>query len=362
MTTKYVTISQTPGLPGKVYYPLVLRSAPIPPLHGNSLLIKISAAALNHRDHFLRQHLYPGTTFGVPLLADGAGIVVDIGTDVSPDWLNRRVIIYPSMGWSSSPYGPEEGGYVRVMGGTRYNARGTLTEYMVIEQDGVELVPPHLSDVEAAALPVTGLTAWRALMTKAGEGMCGPGSQILITGIGGGVALMALLFAVHMGADVWVTSSSREKLDMTMRLGAKGGVNYTKEHWEDRLLDLLPERREFDAVIDGAGGDIVHRAVTLLKAGGRVVTYGMTRAPSLSVPMRVILKNLDICGKALGSRREFAQMVDFVRKKRIVPVISRVVNGIENLHEIEELFDMLRSGSQLGKLVIKLNSEEQCRL
>ena len=76
---------------------------------------------------------------------------------------------------------------------------------------------------------------------------------------------MALLFAVRMGADVWVTSSSREKLHKAMRLGAKERANCTDGHWEDRLLDLMPERREFDAVIGGAGGDIVHRAVTLLK-------------------------------------------------------------------------------------------------
>ena len=98
------------------------------------------------------------------------------------------------------------------------------------------------------------------------------------------------------------------------------------------------------------------------QSGEKVVTYGMTRAPSLSVPMRAILKNFDICGTALGSRREFAQVEDFVRKKQIVTVISRVVSGIKNLDRIDELFDMLRSGTQFGKLVIKPNSEEQCRL
>ncbi|KAI9036915.1 uncharacterized protein KD926_001159 [Aspergillus affinis] len=155
-----------------------------------------------------------------------------------------------------------------------------------------------------------------------------------------------------------------EKLDSAMRLGAKGGVHYMDKNWEDGLLDFLPsKRREFDAVIDGTEGDIVHTAVKLLKAGGIVVIYGMTMAPSLSFPMRAILKNLDIRGTALGSRREFAEMVGFVREKRITPVIfSRVLNGIENVKAIEEQFDILRSGRQFGKLVIKLDAEEHCKL
>ncbi|PLB53496.1 alcohol dehydrogenase [Aspergillus steynii IBT 23096] len=361
MKTQYITISPTPGLRGQVFYPLTLRTAPIPPLQSHSLLIKISAAALNHRDLFLRQHLYPGTTFGVPLLADGAGTVVDIGPQASPGWLGKRVVIYPGAGWSwpSSLEGPEdEAGYVWIIGGTKYNPAGTLSDYMVVDQGEVEPVPGHLSALQAAALPVAGLTAWRALMVKAGVGNCRPGSQILVTGIGGGVALMVLLFAVKMGARVWVTSSRREKVEEAVRLGAMGVVNYREEKWEERILELLPkERRVFDAVVDGAGGNIIDRAVKLLKAGGVVVIYGMTSAPSMSFPMRAVLKNLDIRGSALGSRREFAQMMDFVREKRVVPVIGRVVHGIDNLDAIEELFDIMRSGRQTGKLVISLDPE-----
>lgn len=136
-------------------------------------------------------------------------------------------------------------------------ALGTLQEMVAFPASDVELAPEHLSDAEAAALPLAGLTAWRALSTKSANAE--PGRNILITGIGGGVALMVLMFAVAKGCNVFVTSSSAEKIDRAKSLGAKGGVIYKDEEgWPKTLRKLLPKDRPFlDAVIDGAGGDIV---------------------------------------------------------------------------------------------------------
>jgi NADPH:quinone reductase-like Zn-dependent oxidoreductase len=256
------------GKPGAVYYPLSLREAPIPGLKAREAFIKMTAAALNHRDLFLRQHLYPGTAFNVLLLADGAGIVVAVGALASQRWLHKRVVINPGSGWTESSAGPEElpGGWYRLLGGTKYNDKGTLTEFLAIDEGDIEEAPAHLTDVEAAALPVTGLTAWRALTTKCRDGHSQPGSTILVTGIGGGVALMVLEFAVARGVNVWVTSSSQQKLEKARQMGAKGGVNYREAAWEEKLLTLLPpEKRYFDAIIDGTGGDVVQKGLRLLK-------------------------------------------------------------------------------------------------
>lgn len=261
-------IDGKPGKPGQVYYPLSLRTVPKPSPQGSELLIKLTAASLNHRDLFLRQHLYPGVTFDVPLLADGVGIVVDAGPNVpSPEtWQGKRVILNPGVGWKDSPDGPEEAAGYRIMGGTRVYDKGTLQEYLAIDFSEVEEAPGHLSDAEAAALPLTGLTGWRALITKAGERNSGDGAAVLITGIGGGVALMALRFAVARGAHVFVTSSSQEKIRKAVELGATGGVSYKEEGWEKKLLGLLPAgKKNFDAIIDGAGGDSVEKSVKLLK-------------------------------------------------------------------------------------------------
>jgi NADPH:quinone reductase-like Zn-dependent oxidoreductase len=133
-----------------------------------------------------------------------------------------------------------------------------------VEEDEVELAPEHLTPAEAAALPLTGLTGWRALMSKSGNAE--KGRNILITGIGGGVALNVLQFAVALGANTYVTSGDEEKVEKAKQMGAKGGLSYKVEGWEKDLKKMLPKDRPFiDSIIDGAGGNIVSKAVRLLK-------------------------------------------------------------------------------------------------
>lgn len=235
------------------------------PLTTSQAVITLTAAALNHRDLFIRQHLYPGTTFGVPLLADGVGIVTSTGSSpTAQQWSGKRVLLNPGTGWKDDPSGPEHPKGYAIMGGTKFNPAGTLADVVTLDAAELEECPEHLSDEEAAALPLTGLTAWRAFFTKSGNAV--RGRNIFVTGIGGGVALMVLLFAVAAGCNVWVSSGNQEKIDRAVRLGAKGGVNYKEEGWEKKLRGSLPkERPYFDAIIDGAGGDIVAKGVKLLK-------------------------------------------------------------------------------------------------
>jgi len=230
-------------------------------------------AALNHRDLFIRQHLYPGTTFNVPLLADGCGTVIATGTSpTATPWLYKRVVLNPGSGWASSPDGPEPNpatgapGTYAILGGTKLHPLGTLQELVCIAAAELEEAPEHLSDVEAAALPLTGLTAWRAVVTKAGR-HAGAGCQVLVTGIGGGVALMALAFARARGARVWVSSGEAGKVERARReLGAEGGVVYREVGWERGLAGLLEGGRGgLDVVVDGAGGDVVEKGARLLK-------------------------------------------------------------------------------------------------
>jgi NADPH:quinone reductase-like Zn-dependent oxidoreductase len=239
------------------------------------VVVSLTAAALNHRDLFIRQHLYPGTAFGIPLLADGCGIVTSTGSSpTAKQWLNKRVILNPGTGWKDSPEGPEDPKGYAIMGGTKFNPAGTLQETVLMDVEELEEAPEHLSDAEAAALPLTGLTAWRALFTKSGNAK--PGHNILITGIGGGVALMALSFAVAQGCNVFVTSGNEEKLQKAKALGAAGGVSYKEKDWDKKLLGLLPEGRKWiDAIIDGAGGDVVSKAVKVMKAGHLVLSFSI---------------------------------------------------------------------------------------
>ncbi|KAI1498920.1 hypothetical protein F5X99DRAFT_301096 [Biscogniauxia marginata] len=368
--SRTLTIKKIDGKPGQVYYPLQLTTQPKPVPGPNELLIRMHAAALNHRDLFIRQHLYPGISFSQPLLADGCGTVVAVGAGTpaaaSDRLLGRRVILTPSRGWESSPLGPEEPSRFGVVGAAALHPPGTGTaqDYAVVPLGEVELCPAHLSTAEAAALPLVGLTAWRALVTKgrAADGAAlGPGSNVLVTGVGGGVALAALQFARALGCNAFVTSGSAAKLARatSAELGAVGGVSYRSEGWERALAAQLPGSRPYlDAVIDGAGGDVVTRTVRLLRPGGVVACYGMTIAPRMDWSMQAVMKNIELRGSTMGSRAEFRDMVEFVRQRGIRPVVSRVVRGLDDLEAIDGLFEDMRDGKQFGKLVIEISPED----
>lgn len=207
-------------------------------------------------------------------------------SDLDSKWRGKRVVLVPGVGWDSNPLAPEARGHYKILGGVKGAPCGTLSEYVAVEEKQVVLCPGYLSQSEAAAFPLAGLTAYRALFTKGGVKS---GSKILITGIGGGVGLAALLLAVSAGAEVYVTSSSEQKIERAKKLGAKDGILYTVENWS---RELKKRSGELDVVLDSAGGDIVSQATPLLKQGGTIVTYGMTLGPKTYFTMQAVLKVL----------------------------------------------------------------------
>lgn len=345
---------------------LQLNTIPQPNPGPGQLLVKISAVALNHRDLFIRQHLYPSISFTTPLLSDASGVVVALGgpspSPLAQSLLHRAVLLTPSRGWDADPHGPEDAAKFSVIGASALCPDGTAAEYVVVEEGEVVAMPGHLSVEEGAALPLVGVTAWRAVVGKSGEAE--RGRNILVTGVGGGVALMAVLIAVARGCNVWVTSGEEEKIRRAVEMGAKGGVCYKNKGWERELEGMLPEGRKWlDAVVDGAGGEVVQKTVRLLKVGGVIVVYGMTTGPKLDFTMQAVLKNVEVRGSTMGSRREFAEMVEFVEREKIRPVVSRVVKGLDNLEGIEGLFEDMKKGRQFGKLVVLVDkSPEAARL
>ncbi|KAF7447162.1 Qor NADPH:quinone reductase [Pyrenophora tritici-repentis] len=356
-----ITIRKVDGKPGQVYYPLEKITVPEPTPKDDEAIINLRAAALNHRDLFIRQHLYPGTTFGVPLLADGVGIVTSTGSSpTARAWLNKRVLLNPGTGWKDSPTGPEHPKGYSIMGGTKTNPIGTLQDVCALPVSELEECPSHLSDAEAAALPLTGLTAWRAFKVKSGNAVAG--ADILVTGIGGGVALMVLGFAVQAGCNVWVTSGDEAKIERAVKLGANGGVVYKEKGWEDKLRGMLPEGKKWlDAIIDGAGGEVVKVGSRLLKPGGVISIYGMTISPKMDFLMSAVLRNIEVRGSTMGSRKEFAEMVQFVRDTKMKPVVSRTVHGLD-VDKIDGLFEDMKSASQFGKLVVTLGGGGESKL
>jgi zinc-binding alcohol dehydrogenase/oxidoreductase len=193
-------------------------------------------------------------------------------------------------------------------------------------------------------LPLAGVTAYRAVMTRA---RLTPGEKVLITGVGGGVALFALQFAVAAGAEVVVTSGSVEKLDKAMAMGAMGGANYRDVGFVERLKSLAGA---FDVIVDGAAGDGLNDLMDLAAPGGRVVLYGATRGnPAQVVARRIFWKQLNVLGSTMGSPEDFGSMVKFVTRNGVKPVVDRVFG----LEQGEAAFRWMNEGKQFGKIVVR---------
>ncbi|KAF9437874.1 hypothetical protein BGZ76_010751 [Entomortierella beljakovae] len=328
-----------------VYHGAKIVDLPRPVLEDNQVLLEIDAVSFNHRELWIRKGQYPGIIFGSVFGADGVGRVVEVKGGSSKFRSGDRVVVMPSVGWYKDPRGPEEAYYI--LGGS--HATGTFSEFFASNEDDVFKAPDHLTDAEAAALPLAGLTAFRAVFTK---GQVSKGQNVLITGIGGGVALLALAFCVAAGANVYVTSSDDNKIAKAVRLGAVGGVNYKDDKWSNNLQKLAGGEW-FDVVVDGAGGDGVKSFSKLLRLGGIIVSYGMTVQPKFDYTMAAVLRNIEVRGSTMGSRVEFEQMLEFVSKYKVKPVVSQVWPGLESA---EEAFDTMKKGSQFGKLVLSLKT------
>ena len=336
------------------HQPIQYVDRPMPAAGPGEVLVKLHAAALNHRDVFIQQGLYPAIKLPVILGSDGSGMVAEVGEGVDPVWRGQSVVINPSMNWGENPlfYGSD----YQMLG---MPADGTFAEYVTVGVNYIHHKPNHLSFEQAAALPLTGLTAWRALMTRAGlhTNSGGIPEKVLVTGIGGGAALFALQFAVASGAEVWVTSGSDEKVEKAKALGALGGVNYREPNWHKTLLAQAggdkASRGYFDVIIDSAGGPGFARLIDVAAAGGRIVFFGGTTGTITDiVPAKVFFKQLSIYGSTMGTEREFSDMIAFTAAKQIVPVIDEILP----IAEAERAMQKMNSGNQFGKIVFRIES------
>lgn len=315
---------------------LEIATVPAPKPAAGEALVAIRAAALNHRDVWIKAGQYAGLKWPCIPGSDGAGVV----TAGDPAWQDREVIINPSFNWGGSER--TQGGEFSILGLPR---DGTLAEQIAVPVAQLAAKPAHLAWEEAAALPLAGLTAYRALFSRA---QLHAGERVLITGIGGGVALFALQFAVAHGAEVWVTSSSAEKIARAVRLGAKGGFDYTRAGWAKTAV-AAPGL--FDVIVDSAGGEGFANLIDLAASGARIVFYGATRGNPPGFTMRqVFWRQISILGTTMGSPADWQSMVGFVTLHRIKPVVSEVFP----LERAAEAFELMERGGQFGKIVITM--------
>ena len=315
---------------GAVNTPLNITELPMPEAKEGEKRIRIRYAALNHRDVWISKGQYAAIVTPVVPGSDGCG----------PDGEGNVVIINPGLHFGDDPRAQSAGFAIVGMPG-----QGTLAEYVTVPAGKVYPKPAHLTMEQAAAIPLAGLTAYRALFVRGGYR---PGDRVLVTGIGGGVALFAMQFALACGSEVWVTSSSDEKIARATAMGAKGGANYRNDDWHKAWA---AQKLGFDVVVDGAAGPGFSKLLSLCNPGARVAVYGGTAGKIDGIsPQLLFWKQITVAGSTMGSDQDFDDMLALVNEKRIVPVVSRVFE----MEQAQEAFDYMGDGRQFGKPVIRI--------
>jgi zinc-binding alcohol dehydrogenase/oxidoreductase len=293
------------------------------------VVVRVRCAAFNRRDVFITQGLYPGIDLPRTIGSDGAGTI---------EGTNDEVVIDPMLGWGDDPHvwAPK----ASILGMPR---DGTFAQYVAVPKTNVHPKPAHLSWEEAAALPLAGLTAYRATFTR---GELKAGETILIPGIGGGVQTFVLLFAKATGARAIVTSGSDEKLERAKAMGADVAINYRETpDWHKQL-----RRGEVDVVVDSSGGDTLAKALGVVKPGGRAVIYGGTRREATVLLFPIFWNHLDIRGTSMGSPHDFRAMLRLVAERALRPAIDRTYE----MYDAAQAAERLAQSDQFGKVVLRI--------
>ena len=320
---------------------LVIEEVDDPTPAAGEILIKVKRAAFNRRDVFITQGLYPGIQFPAILGSDGCGVVVAHGAGAGGPAVGSTVVINPMIGWGDDPRFWRTAGNVLGM-----PHPGTFADYVCAPAENVFAKPARLSDDQAAAIPLGGLTAYRAVFTR---GRCTKDDVVLIPGIGGGVQTFVLLFAKSAGAKTIVTSSSDAKLARATALGADVAINYkTNENWSREV------RAHSDGgpslIVDAVGGETFARALDAARTGARVVTYGGTTGDAKIRMFSVFWKHLDILGTSMGSPDDFRAMLDLFANSALEPAIDEVVD----LADVVAAAERVLAGEQFGKVVLRI--------
>jgi zinc-binding alcohol dehydrogenase/oxidoreductase len=299
---------------------------PDPVAGPGEVVVELRAAAVNRRDLLLRNPPGPAYQFPLPVIpgSDGAGIRRDTG---------EEVVIYPGLHWG--PRQDAAGPDWRILGGPD---DGTYAELVKVPAENVFPKPARLSWEEAAAFPLAALTAYRGLFEVGG--LVG-GQSVLVLGAGSGVSTLAVQLAAQAGVRVLVTSSSQEKIDRAKELGAEGGVLYTEEGWAEAAGPV-------DVVFDSVG-TTWRESLKALRRGGRLVAFGGTGGPEVTLDVRALYLNWQsIHGTTMGSHQDFAALMRMVEAGTWRPVID----SVRPLAEAGAAHERMTAGEHFGKLVL----------
>ncbi len=306
------------------------------------VVVRVKASALNHRDVWILQGLYAGIKVPIILGSDGSGIVEEVGSGISEDWIGEEVIINPALDWGIDPRAQQSA--FRILG---LPDHGTQAEYVKVPAVNLVKKPAYLSFEEAAAIPLGGLTGYRALFSQGG---LKAGETVLLTGIGGGVAALMFKMARAAGANVLVTSGGDAKIEKAIAAGAMGGANYRQEGWA-KTIKKAAGKEGISLIVDSAGGEGFLDLPGIVNPGGRIVFFGATAGNPSGIDLRRIFwKQITIQGTTMGTPRDFADMVRLFETHRIQPIID----GPFPMSDHRTAYQRMIDGKQFGKIVLTI--------
>lgn len=322
---------------------LVEAERPRPEPGAEQLLVRVKAASINYRDLALVRGDY-GKIDRYPLvpLSDGAGEVVAVGEGVTRFGEGDRVIFQMRPFWLEGT--PTRHAITNSLGMT---LDGVLAEYRVADEQHVVRTPAHLSDEQAASLPIAAVTAWTALVEG---GRLRAGETVVIQGTGG-VSLFALQFAKHHGARTILLSSSDEKLARARDLGADHLVNYrTIPEWQEEVVRLT-NGEGAEHILDIGGSATFERSLDAVRPGGNIYLIGFLGGTRLQLDLPKIFRRAAVLrGLSVGPRSAFEAMNAAIEAGRIEPVIDRVFER----HQLAAALEYMGTGGQFGKIAIRL--------
>jgi NADPH:quinone reductase-like Zn-dependent oxidoreductase len=319
-----------------------------PPAAGEAV-VRTLATALNHLDLWVVRGV-PGLELTYPRVGgcDGCGVVESVGEGVDASWVGRKVIMNGAIPRPQTPR-PDDGPATtlapeyEVLGEHR---NGTNRERFIAPVRSLQPVPDHADPIEAAAFGLTFLTAYSMVVGKA---HLRAGQWVLITGIGGGVALAAMALARHLGCKVIVTSRHQWKLDKARELGATAMVLDEGQDWSRQVREVTG-KRGVDVAVDSSGKATHIKCIKSLARGGAYVTPGCTSGPDAVTDLaRIFWNQLRILGSTMGTPEEFAEVVALYRAGSVRPVVDKVYEP----EQCAEAYARLEAGEQFGKVVIR---------
>jgi len=321
----------------------------VPEPSAGTVRVRLHAAALNHLDVFTLGGL-PGINIQPPWVmgADGAGVIDKVGDGVTTVAEGTRVAINPGLSDRTCEYcrAGEQSLCVkfRLLG---EHAPGTFADYVVVPAENVRSIPEDISFETAAAATLANLTAWRMLVTRA---KVSANDDVLIWGIGGGVAQAAMRIAKMHGARVWVTSGSDEKLERAKALGADEVINHRTTSVGKEIRSRTG-KRGVSVVIDSIGHDTWNESLIALGRAGRLVTCGGTSGAMVETDVRRLFWNQwTIMGSTMGNDSEFEAVTNELSRGRLLPVIDSTFQ----LSEGRKAFERMADGKQFGKIVLRI--------